>query len=154
MKPVVYLLCGLPGSGKTMHAKNLEKFGALRLTLDEQLFERFGREYVDHEENQQETKEKLKEVLRGKIAAGQSVILDFGFWKKTDRDEYKKLIEDNGGQWRLLYFKAGRNVLMERLASRNINDRSNNHVIDEKLLDKFSGEFEAPTNEGETVIEQ
>lgn len=35
MPPVVYLLCGLTGSGKTTYAKRLEAAGAVRLTVDE-----------------------------------------------------------------------------------------------------------------------
>jgi len=154
MKPIVYLLCGLPGSGKTTYAKLLEKDGIARLTLDEQLFERFGREYDNHEEKQRQTKDRLRKVLREKIQAGQSVIVDFGFWKKTDRDEYKKFIEDAGGKWKLLYFKVSKRLLLERLVSRNTTNSENNHIIDETLLDKFIGEFEEPTNERETIIEQ
>jgi predicted kinase len=30
----IFLLCGLPASGKTTFAKSLEEKGALRLTLD------------------------------------------------------------------------------------------------------------------------
>jgi len=154
MRAIVYLLCGLPGSGKTTYAKDLEKGGAVRFTLDEQLFKRFGREYEGHEEKQQQMKDVLWEVIKEKIHAGESIIVDFGFWKRVDRDDYKKLIEDNGGQWKLLYFKVDRSSLMKRLASRNLNDSGNNHIIDETLLDKFIGEFEEPTNEGETIIEQ
>lgn len=154
MKPVVYLMCGLPGSGKTTYAKDLEKNGAVRLTLDEQQFERFGREYDDHEGKQRQTKDELREILKEKVRAGQSVIVDFGFWKRTDRDEYKKFVGDSGGEWRLLYFKAERGVLVERLRSRNVSYPDENHIIDEVLLDKFIAEFEEPANEGETVIEQ
>ena len=42
MPPVVYLLCGLTGSGKTTHAKQLEAAGAVRLSVDEEVFARHG----------------------------------------------------------------------------------------------------------------
>ena len=154
MRPVVFLLCGLPGSGKTTYAKELERSGAVRLTLDEELFARFGREYANHAEKQDRTRDELKNLMTESLAMGNSVILDFGFWKKADRDEYKMLIEKSGGECRLLYFKADKDTLMSRLASRNLDDSDNNHIIDESLLEKFIAEFEEPRDEAETVVEQ
>ena len=48
MPPVVYLLCGLTGSGKTTYAKQLEAAGAVRLSVDEEVFARHGRYGVDY----------------------------------------------------------------------------------------------------------
>jgi dephospho-CoA kinase len=48
MPPVVYLLCGLTGSGKTTYAKRLETRGAVRLSVDEEVFVRHGRYGVDY----------------------------------------------------------------------------------------------------------
>lgn len=38
MPPVVYLLCGLTGSGKTTYARGLEAGGAVRLSVDEEVY--------------------------------------------------------------------------------------------------------------------
>lgn len=154
MKPIAYLMCGLPGSGKTTYAKELETQGVTRLSLDEKLFEKFGREYADHDTKQRETKDELRETLKEKIAAGQSAVVDFGFWKKADRDACKALVEAAGGDWKLLYFRAPKEILLERLAARNAADPHNNHVIDEAMLDQFVKEFEEPLGEGEIVIGQ
>lgn len=43
--PKIYLLCGLPGSGKTTYAKQLQEQGVIRLSLDEELFKLFGRDF-------------------------------------------------------------------------------------------------------------
>src|SRR5829696_4751177 len=48
MPPVVYLLCGLTGSGKTTYARQLEAAGAVRLSVDEEVFARHGRYGVDY----------------------------------------------------------------------------------------------------------
>lgn len=45
-KPVVYLLCGLPGSGKTTYAKKLEDNNTIRFTLDEELFAEYGKKFL------------------------------------------------------------------------------------------------------------
>ncbi len=152
MKSTVYLLCGLPGSGKTTYAKELEKEGAIRLTLDEEVFKRFGREYDNHDEKQKHTKEALTESMKEYISEGKSVVLDFGFWTKADRDDYKALIEKIGGQWQLLYFKANLEVLKQRLFERNSSNPTENHIIDKNLLQKFIDQFEEPVDEGELVV--
>jgi hypothetical protein len=48
MPAVVYLLCGLTGSGKTSYAKRLEAGGAVRLSVDEEVYARHGRYGVDY----------------------------------------------------------------------------------------------------------
>lgn len=48
MPPVVYLLCGLTGSGKTTYARQLEAGGAVRLSVDEEVYARHGRYGVDY----------------------------------------------------------------------------------------------------------
>ncbi|MDB5238151.1 MAG: ATP-binding protein [Candidatus Kaiserbacteria bacterium] len=156
MKPTVYLLCGLPGSGKSTYAKEQEARGLVRLILDEELFKRFGREFPSemYSEYEAKTKAELKYVLQENIAGSKSVILDYGFWKKAEREEYKQLIETLGAQWRLLYFKIPTTILKERLQVRNHTDLVNNHQIDDSLLDTFSSEFEAPVGEGAEIIEQ
>ena len=154
MKPVVHLLCGLPGSGKSTYAKEQEIKGLVRLTLDEELFKRFGREFPSekYSEYEIETKSDLKDALKAAITNSRSVVLDYGFWKKSEREEYKQLIDSLGAEWKLLYFKIPMNTLKERLRLRNQTDTKNNHQIDESLLDTFSGQFEPPVREGEEII--
>lgn len=139
MKSIIYLLCGLPGSGKSTYAKRLEKEGVVRLTLDEELFARFGREFPSEKYNEyeNETKNQLKGILQSKIQTGESVVLDYGFWKKASRDEYKEFVTQIGGEWKLLYFKVPVENLKERLKARNAGDQINNHLISQDLLDRL-----------------
>ena len=155
MKPVVYLLCGLPGSGKSTYARKLEKEGAVCFSLDEELFKRFGRHFESgYDEKEVETKRQLKELCVENVRAGRSVIFDFGFWKKSARDEYKSFIEQAGADRKLIYFPASEVELKRRLHIRNENDLDRNHHISEELMDKFMTQFEPPFGEGEEVIEQ
>ncbi|MFG2260611.1 AAA family ATPase [Streptomyces mirabilis] len=49
--PVVYLLVGLTGSGKTTYAqRRLEPVGAVRLSVDERVHARYGRYGADYPE--------------------------------------------------------------------------------------------------------
>ncbi len=71
MKPSVFLLCGLPGSGKTTYAKKLEQSGAIRYTLDEEVFKRFGRHFEDgYDEKEAQTKAELRDLCTKQVMGG------------------------------------------------------------------------------------
>ena len=78
----LYLMVGLPCSGKTTLAKKLEREQfALRLTLDEWHIHLFGQ---DAEELEHDARHSLIEMMLWNIASralelGMNVILDFGF---------------------------------------------------------------------------
>ncbi len=149
--PIVYLLCGLPGSGKTPYAKQLEKEDAVRLSLDEELFKLFGREFPSDQygDLERKTKEKLLEQVSLLLKDKKSVALDWGFWKKKERDKVRTFLEDQGAEVILLYFKKDIAELPDRVADR---DLSVNHEIDPNMLKDFAAQFEEPTGENEKVI--
>jgi len=160
--PVVYLLVGLTGSGKTTYAQQLvEREDVIRLSVDELLAERHGRYGIDYPEPQHgeleapivaEVTERMVELAR----AGQSVVLDHGLWLKHEREAYKKLVTDAGGRWRLLYFQATREVLLARLAERNARAETDGAtlLITPSALDDFFGRFDVPSGEGEEILVQ
>jgi len=79
MKPNVYLLCGLPGTGKTTYAKRLENQSFVRYSLDEYfLSEHRGQtltpeEFVQAEER---IKEQMLPSVEDNLKNGKSVVLD------------------------------------------------------------------------------
>lgn len=157
--PVVYLLVGLTGSGKTTYAKRrLEPAGAVRLSVDEFVHARHGRYGVDYPERDYfaleapvvaEVRERLVEV----VAAGRDAVLDHGLWLRSAREEWKKLIDEAGGRWRLLYFPVSREELLRRLGERNGREDANALTVTESALDDFHARFESPHDEGEEIIE-
>ncbi|MEU6011995.1 AAA family ATPase [Streptomyces sp. NPDC047453] len=96
--PVVYLLVGLTGAGKTTYAKQwLVPAGAVRLSVDERVHERRGRYGVDYPEREYFSLEapvvaEVREELVGLFTAGRDVVLDHGLWLRSDRAEWKKLV--------------------------------------------------------------
>ena len=84
--PVLFLLCGLPGSGKTTLAMRLERERpALRLTPDEWI----GALAIDsHDEEKRAAVEALQwEVAAQALVLGVDVVLDWGFWSRSERDD-------------------------------------------------------------------
>ncbi|MGA5704689.1 AAA family ATPase [Peterkaempfera bronchialis] len=157
--PVVFLLVGLTGSGKTTYAqRRLEPEGAVRLSVDEVVHERHGRYGVDYPENTYFEKEapvvaELHERLAELVAEGRDVVWDHGLWPRKDRDAMKELVGAAGGRWRLLYFPVEREELLRRLAERNEREDANALVVTPEALDDFFDRFEEPQDEGEETVE-
>ncbi|WP_199846464.1 AAA family ATPase [Streptomyces sp. CB01201] len=157
--PVVFLLVGLTGSGKTTYAqRKLEPEGAVRLSVDEVLHQRHGRYGVDYPENTYFEKEapvvaELHRRLAELVAEGRDVVWDHGLWPRKDREAMKELVESAGGRWRLLYFPVERDELLRRLAKRNEREDANALVVTPEALDDFFVRFEAPQSEGEEIVE-
>ena len=156
--PEVVLLCGIAGSGKTTFAQRLEQDGYLRLAIDEEIWERFGRYGIDYEANEYAQRALLAEAsLREKlifgIGLGRNIVIDKAFWNRATRDAYRKLISDAGGACRLVYLKAEPELLRKRLAQRAERfDANAAFPITDQTLAMYLRVFEEPRGEGEEVI--
>ncbi|MFF4893532.1 AAA family ATPase [Micromonospora chersina] len=100
-QPEVVLMCGVAGAGKTTYAKDLETEGYVRLSVDEEIWHRFGRYGVDYEPDQYEehtevARRALRERLLSLVAEGRNVVIDSSFWQRSRRQAYKELIEQAG----------------------------------------------------------
>ncbi|GLW90083.1 AAA family ATPase [Actinokineospora globicatena] len=151
-RPVVHLLVGLPGAGKTTYAKALEARGVVRVSVDEVMIARHGRLGKDYPESDHlallgpvtdEVRARLVELVRD----GVSVVLDHGLGTKAERDAYKRLVVEHGGHWRLVHFQVERAELSRRLATRNAD--AEHGVISPETLDWIAQRSEDPVGEGE-----
>ena len=85
-------MVGLPCSGKTTLARRLEReCCALRLNPDEWQVPLFGQ---DAAEPEHDARHRLIEAMLWKIARralelGTNVILDFGFWAREEREDFR-----------------------------------------------------------------
>lgn len=156
---MIYLLVGLAGAGKTTYAKRvLEPTGAVRLSVDELIYAQHGQYGVDYPTDDylklyRTAVQEVRERMVRELALGHDVALDLGIWSRADRDEWKRLIESAGGQWRLLYFPVSRAELIDRLAQRRRLSGANAMPLRESDLDDFFERFEEPDGEGEEVIQ-
>lgn len=156
--PVVFLLVGLTGSGKTTYARTvLEPRGAVRLSVDEEVHRRHGRYGVDYPEweyfeRQAPVVAWTRERLAELVGEGRDVVVDHGLWRCAERAEWKKLVESAGARWRLLYFPLEREELLHRLAERNRREDANALTVTPEALADFVVRFDPPEGEGEEVI--
>ncbi|HYH86012.1 MAG TPA: ATP-binding protein [Pyrinomonadaceae bacterium] len=143
-------MCGLPCSGKTTLAKRIERErNALRLTPDEWIARLFGAdvagEALDAARDPMEAA--LWELAARVLALGVDVILDFGFWARAERDEFRRRAAGLGARSELHFTDAPEDVLLTRLAARNAEPPPGTFWIDEARLRLWSSLFEPPTED-------
>ena len=142
-KARLILTCGLPGSGKTVLARQLAADrGAVRLTQDEWLFALGStpwdgptREKVD-----QQLWRLAQEILR----LGLSVVLDFGLWARVERDEMRAVAHGLGVGVELHYLDVPTDELWRRIAARNAEPPWDGCPIGRTDLDEWAASFQAP----------
>lgn len=149
--PTLHLVCGLPCAGKTTFAKRLEKEQqALRLTPDDWHTRLFGQDVEDeqHDERHDKIEDLLWEVVAARaLEVGVDVILDFGFWSRAERDDYRGRARALGAAVRLHYLDCPESELFRRLVERNQILPSGTFKISPHQLKEWAQEFEAPTEE-------
>ena len=144
----LHLMVGLPCSGKTTLARILEsKHSALRLTTDEWHVCLFGQ---DAEEPEHDARHTLIETLLWKIASrtlalGTNVILDFGFWAREEREDYRSRAKQLGASSEVHFLDVSADELMQRLAVRNSQPSPTSFYIPEAMMKPWITFFERPT---------
>src|SRR5437762_2558781 len=112
------LTCGLPGGGKTELATQLAaERRAVRLTKDEWLWA-LGSSPWDRstgERIEQELWRLAQEILR----LGLSVVLDFGLWARSERDQMRTVARGLGVGVELHYLDVPTDELWRRIEVRN-----------------------------------
>src|SRR6476661_4738036 len=118
----LHLMVGLPCSGKTTLAQRLEgEKAALRLTPDEWQVLLFGQ---DAEEPEHNARHGLIEAMLWNIASralglGTNVILDFGFWAREEREDYRSRAKQLGASSEVHFLDVPEDELFRRLVLRN-----------------------------------
>jgi predicted kinase len=146
----LHLMVGLPCSGKTTLARRLEvDLPALRLTPDEWHIGLFGQ---DAEDSSHDRRHNIVEGLMWGIAdralqLGTSVILDFGFWAREERDDFRSRAARLGVDFAIHYTPCPPEDLLRRLAERNAALPRGAFAISEDALRGWIEQFEVPDAE-------
>jgi len=144
----LHLMVGLPCSGKTMLAQKLEReLPALRLTPDEWHIRLFGQ---DAEEPEHDARHSLIEAMLWNIASralelGTNVILDFGFWAREEREDYRSRAKQLGASSEVHYLDVSEDELLRRLEERNSRPSQESFLISEKAMKPWIAFFQKLT---------
>lgn len=140
MNARLIIVCGLPGSGKTTHARQLEeRLKAVRLAPDEwmtalamDLYDSEGRERIEA------LQWKLGQDL---LRLGMTLIIEWGTWARDERDELRLGAQAVGAAVELHYLPAPPEILFDRIRRRGMEDPP----IAREAVDRWFEVFQVPT---------
>ncbi|MFF0264673.1 AAA family ATPase [Kribbella sp. NPDC004536] len=143
-QPTLFLTVGLPGTGKTTAARQIEgERGALRLTKDEWMKALYG----------QENPTDMSWVVEGRLIRvglralelGCNVVVDFGLWSRDERSALRWAGAEAGAAVVMLYFDLPRDEQRRRLDVRLAERPQDTWPISEHELNEWAARFEEPT---------
>jgi len=146
------LFCGLPGSGKTTLAKELEERGrGVRICTDDwqAQLEVNDSDAEFHERLQQRLYQCALDLLRH----GVDVILEDGLWMQAERDQKFRDAHDCGAQIEFHVFDVPLATLWTRLQRRNDERRMGAYAITLEQLEWAASLFEPPTAEELAIVD-
>ena len=141
-KAKLIIVCGLPGAGKTTHAKNLElHFHALRLSADDWMD---ALQFNLWDEQLRARIEALQwSLAKDLLRLGQTVIIEWGTWACEERDALRTVARESGASVELHFLDPPIDVLFQRIQARNMESPP----IQREDLVKWSEIFQRPTPE-------
>ena len=136
------IVCGLPGSGKTTRAKQLEReLRAIRFSPDEWmarlgsgLWESVTRGQIE------ELQWKLAQNL---LTLGHTVVIEWGTWGRSERDALREGARALGAAVELHFLDAPLDILFDRIRWRN----EESPPITPDDLTKWDRQFQRPSQE-------
>jgi hypothetical protein len=93
-----------------------------------------------HREIEQVLRERLVELVR----AGADVVLDFSFWSRNMRAEYRELVRPFGVVPETVYLATDRDTVLQRISARAARD-GDDFKISTELAAFYFDHFQVPT---------
>ncbi|MEA2519978.1 MAG: hypothetical protein QOF49_2058 [Chloroflexota bacterium] len=142
-QPRLVLLCGLPASGKTTLARELaDAYRAVRLNPDE--WEAALDVDPFDEPFQVKLEAKFWELAERLLVLGTSVVLEWGFWARSERDEKREAARTLGVAVELRFLDAPYEELVRRVVARHA---AGGIAITERHMERYRAIFQPPTDD-------
>lgn len=146
----LHLMVGLPGAGKTTAANQIkDQYQALVLSPDIWQLALFGDDFGQpvHNERHDVIEGLLWQVAEQTLKLGTSVILDFGFWSKAERNAFRQHARVLGVGFRIHFLDTPLAEIEQRLHVRNkANGNDTFHIAFADILG-WAEHFQPPTDE-------
>lgn len=143
-KPTLYLLLGLPGSGKTTAAKEIAKLtGAVHLSSDSFRLSLFERPQFTQDEHDSLyiMLDYMCELL---LTSGTSVVYDANLNRLVHRQEKYRLAKKLGVKTRLFWLQVHKDLARERRISTQHHGLVPSHETPHNMFERIAGVFEQP----------
>jgi predicted kinase len=145
-RPTLFLMVGLPGTGKTTEARRLEVGNdALRLTKDEWVKALYG----------PTNPPSATEVIEGRLITialralelGVDAVIDFGLWSRDERTALREAAADVGAEVEIRYLHLGSDEQRRRLDRRHADEPHTTWHMSDAELATWAAGFSVPTPE-------
>ena len=148
----VIFMCGPAGSGKSVMARQLASEGMTRLSFDEEAWSRGIRSQPLDEEARSEIETVLRLRLVRLVTAHTDVVLDFSFWSRRMREDYRDILRPLGVEPETIYLATPREVALARVGAR-VGHSANEVQLTPELAAVYFDHFEVPTvDEGPLTV--
>ena len=151
--PIVHLISGLPGAGKSTYAQQLQlRTGAMVFTLDRFLITMFGRYEVPDVGGEEHVRRVLacREVIwmsaEKLLVHGSDVILDDGYFVRAHRRKVIDAAAALGAAAKIHFIDTPVDEIRRRLADRNQHLPVYNFAIEPETLEGCLRLFETPSD--------
>lgn len=145
MRPArLFIVCGLPGAGKTTRSTELsERFAAIRMSADDWMD---GLDVDIWDEGVRQQVETIQgNVTMELLRTGTSVVIEWGTWTRSERDALRRRAAAVGALVHLEFLDAPLDVLWERVRDRAREQAVGSRAITRDDLHEWSGIIERPT---------
>src|ERR1700744_1684043 len=148
----VIFMCGPAGSGKSTVARRYERQGMVRLSFDQEAWSRGITTMPLPQDVHRDVERVLRSRLVDLVRAGSDVVLDFSFWSRRLRDEYRELLRPLGVVPETVYLATDRATVLQRIAARAARD-GDDFGLSPELAAFYFDHFEVPTaDEGPLTV--
>jgi predicted kinase len=140
----VIFMCGPAGSGKSTVARQYEQRGMTRLSFDQEAWSRGIMTMPLPPAVHCEIEDALRVRLVDLVRAGADVVLDFSFWSRGMREEYRELLRPLGIVPETVYLATDRATVLKRVSARAARD-GDDFELSTELAGRYFDHFEPPT---------
>ncbi|MDH6194149.1 putative kinase [Mycobacterium frederiksbergense] len=118
----------------------------VRLSFDQEAWSRGVTTMPLSEQTRREIERVLRTRLIHLVQQGADVVVDFSFWSRQMRDEYREVLLPMGVIPETVYLATDRDTVLERVRARRTEHGDDFRLSDELAADYFD-HFEVPTAE-------
>lgn len=118
----------------------------VRLSFDVEYWRRGISEMPPPQQIRDEVEAHLRARLLDLVAAGRDVVVDFSFWSRRMRDDYRRLLTPTGVVPETIYLATDRDTVLARVRARR-GSHPDDFVLTDELAATYFDHFEPPTPE-------
>ncbi|GAA5145216.1 hypothetical protein GCM10023340_14150 [Nocardioides marinquilinus] len=145
------LMCGVAGAGKSTHAKQLERQGWLRLSIDAEAWTLGHRTLPFPDGLAEQIRARQRERLVEALREGRDVVVDYSFFSRAQRDDYRQLGHAHGAEVDVVYLPVDEAELRRRLEARS-GSHPDDYRLDPDVVTGYLAGFEAPGPDETDVV--